>query len=208
MALPFLLFGLGNPGPRYERTRHNVGFDAVDAIAEVTGCPLKKRMFRPLLLGTVDPFNPPFCSALVLTKPLTYMNRSGDVLPWLVRKYRLDPSRICVVVDNMDLDPGEIRMKQRGGKTRHNGLRSVSAVLETGEYPRIYVGIGRPSGSGDVVDHVLGRFSTDDSVTVIHAIRRLADLFREPSFRSVDQLVTAVNARRKTTPRRRTDRES
>jgi peptidyl-tRNA hydrolase, PTH1 family len=196
VAQPFLLLGLGNPGPEYARTRHNVGFDAVDAIAEITECRVSRSFFRPLLVGKVQSFAPLF-SPLVLAKPLTYMNRSGDVLPWLQRKYRLTPDRICVIVDNMDLPSGEVRMKLKGGPSSHNGLRSVAAVLETTEFPRIYIGIGRPTDGQGIVDHVLGSFSTEESIATARAIRRLAALFHQPPFETVQQLVSAINEKRR-----------
>ncbi len=196
-SLSYLLLGLGNPGSQYAGTRHNVGFEAIDAIAERTTCRLRKLFFRPLILGAFGADAGPFASSFVCAKPLTYMNKSGDVLPYLLRKFDLRPSRICVITDNMDLAPGEIRMKQRGGTSRHNGLRSITATLETSHFSRIYIGIGRPERSDGVVEHVLGRFSPEDAELTRMAIGRLASVFQSPTFTSLEQLITLVNDQRR-----------
>ncbi len=196
MAQPFLLLGLGNPGPKYEGTRHNIGFDAIDAIAEITECRVSRKIFRPLLLGKTD-LSAPLFSHLLIGKPLTYMNRSGDVLPWLRKKYGLTPDRICMIVDNMDLSPGEIRMKEKGGTSSHNGLRSIASALKTTEHPRIYIGIGRPANGAGIVHHVLGQFSVEDREATLKAVSRLAELFHQPRFETIQQFVSAVNDRRR-----------
>lgn len=117
-------------------------------------------------------------------------------MPHLLRKFDLHPSRICVITDNMDLAPGEIRMKQRGGTSRHNGLRSITATLGTSHFSRIYIGIGRPERPDKVVEHVLGRFSPEDAQLTRQGIERLATVFQSPSFSSLEQLISFVNDRR------------
>ena len=134
---------------------------------------------------------------VVLTKPLTYMNRSGDVLPWITQRYHVPPEQVCVVVDNIDLAPGEVRMKRRGGKTTHNGLRSISDSLGTEEYPRIYFGVGRPERGGDIVQHVLGRFTPREQDQVDAAILRTIDVLTRHHTTTVEQVISGVNENRR-----------
>lgn len=186
---PFVLVGLGNPGPAYAGTRHNAGFDLLDRTAHSRGLKWKKPWFRPLLVAP--------SAGLVCVKPLTFVNRSGSVFPFLQSRYGLDPERLCVVADNMDLPAGEIRMKRRGGHAGHKGLQSVGAILGTESFPRLYVGIGRPPSGADTVEHVLGLFSTDERVSVDAALDRVVPLLARAPEYTIDQLITSVNERRR-----------
>ena len=192
MAVPFLLLGLGNPGPRFTGTRHNVGFDFVEAVAKSQSRSLKKQLFRPVRVSLS-----PSGGAPALAEPLTYMNRSGAVVPWLLQRSGIDLEKLVVVVDNMDLPPGEVRMKRRGSPASHNGLKSISAALGSDDYPRIYLGVGRPAFGGDVIEHVLGSFSEPDRHAVDAAMKRLIPLFRDLQGREIEQLISDVNARRR-----------
>ncbi|MFW5643447.1 MAG: aminoacyl-tRNA hydrolase [Alkalispirochaeta sp.] len=191
----FVCIGLGNPGDRYAGTRHNVGFSFIDALAGARGCSLRRRLFRPLEIAE-DSLGRGLLARLVLVKPLTFMNRSGSILPWLQRRTAASVDRICVVVDNMDLSPGEVRMKKRGGPSGHNGLRSVSEYLGTDEYSRIYFGIGRPRNGEDVVSHVLGQFLPEEDSAVTAAIDRIVEFMNNDTPETLDQLISGVNARR------------
>jgi PTH1 family peptidyl-tRNA hydrolase len=162
-----LVLGLGNPGPRFEHTRHNAGFDVVHRAATRLDVRLRKPFFKTYLIAHTE--------HLVLVTPLTYMNRSGDVLPGLIRRYDLLPENILVVCDNMDLDPGSIRLKMRGRSRAHNGIGSVMDALGTGDFPRLYVGVGRPRHSADVVEHVLAVPSESEMERYRDAIDRAAE---------------------------------
>jgi peptidyl-tRNA hydrolase, PTH1 family len=153
-----LLAGLGNPGPAFAETRHNVGFLCVEAVAEKEGVSFKK------------PFLSDYCLAefshgqirVILLKPLTYMNRSGLVLRPVMKKYGVEPSKLLVAVDNMDLVPGECRLKLKGSSAGHNGLKSIISLVGSSEFMRLYIGVGRPVEGVSVVDHVLGRPDEDE----------------------------------------------
>lgn len=179
-----LIIGLGNPGPEYQDTRHNAGFLALEALAARVSAGLKKRWLRPYATAGWH--------GVTLVQPLTYMNRSGIVLPAIVRRRKLNPQDILVLVDNMDLPPGEVRMKSRGGDAGHNGLKSITHFLGSSEYLRLYVGIGRPAGGTSIVDHVLGLFPPDERRQVDESIQRAVDVLVQPHA-TVDQLVSGIN---------------
>jgi len=155
-----VVFGLGNPGSRYEHTRHNVGFDAVDKVAAFLHLKLRKRCFRlyreAKVFGKDLRENGSECKTMSqvasLVQPLTYMNASGDIVKFFDKDCNL-----VVVCDNMDLAAGGLRIRKGGGESGQKGLASISTNLERTDFLRIYIGIGRPSQGETVVDHVLGR---------------------------------------------------
>ncbi|TAM60527.1 aminoacyl-tRNA hydrolase [bacterium] len=149
-----LVVGLGNPGPAYASTRHNVGFRVVDALAErLGGVSWKsKHQALQLLLPARD---------ALLIKPQTYMNASGDAVAPIAHFYRIPPERVLVVSDDMDLPTGKLRMRAGGSDGGQRGLRSIAARLGTQAFPRLRVGIGRPTHD-DAVDHVLSGFEAEE----------------------------------------------
>lgn len=194
MAAPLLLVGLGNPGPKYSHTRHNVGFDLIEALSVSMACRLTRPLLRPV--EWCDPRRVP--SRVGLATPLTFMNRSGAVIPWLMRKSSVPPERLVIAVDNMDLPPGEVRMKRRGGTAGHNGLKSVSAAVGNDEYPRLYIGVGRPDPGEDTITHVLGSFDENQRALVDAAIARVVPvLSRAAEYEDIQQLISRVNAVRR-----------
>lgn len=189
VSTPFLLVGLGNPGPAYERTRHNVGFDFVERLAQEASLRWESPWFRAVQIARSP--------SLVLAKPQTFMNRSGAVFPYLLSRFRVPRNKICVVVDNMDLPVGEFRMKRRGGPAGHNGLRSVGRALQSNDYARLYIGVGRPAGGSDAVEHVLGRFSDHDRERVDAALMRVVPVFLDNQRDiTMEQRVSLVNEHR------------
>jgi len=126
------------------------------------------------------------------------MNRSGAVIPWLVRKSGVPLDRVIIVVDNMDLPPGEIRMKRRGGTAGHNGLKSISAAVGSDEYPRLYIGVGRPAPDIDTISHVLGPFASENRAAVDRAIERVVPVLAAGAeYPDIQQVISRVNARRR-----------
>lgn len=167
---PFLVVGLGNPGPKYEDTRHNIGFQVADELAARARAGRWREACRALVAEGRLAGEP-----VVLAKPQTYMNRSGDAVGRLVDRFGVDLERLIVVHDDLDLPFGAIRIRVRGGHGGHNGIRSILAVLGTGEFVRVKVGIGRPQGKGDVADYVLSPFSADEAVEIPAIRARAAD---------------------------------
>lgn len=146
----FLIVGLGNPGEEYAHTRHNAGFDTVDKIAEEVGVRYWKSEGGALTgKGTFRGED------VVLAKPQSYMNTSGGPVKSLMSTYKVDPSRLIVIHDELDIDPGTIRVKFGGGHAGHNGLRSICDKTGTRDWFRVRCGIGRPPGRMPVADYVL-----------------------------------------------------
>lgn len=150
-----LIVGLGNPGPEYANTRHNIGFMAVDNLAARYGATPWKRQFKARTASVMSP-------SLMLMKPETYMNLSGEAVGEAMRFHKLSPEQVIVFHDELDLPPGQIRVKQGGGAAGHNGLKSLDAHIGK-DYWRVRIGIGHPGVKGDVVTHyVLGGFAKAD----------------------------------------------
>ncbi|WP_027953480.1 aminoacyl-tRNA hydrolase [Halobacillus kuroshimensis] len=151
------IVGLGNPGKKYDRTRHNAGFMVLDEWAERNNWSFSQKKFNGLY--TMERMDG---EKVVLLKPQTYMNLSGESLRPLMDYYDLDVEDILVVYDDLDLPPGKIRLRKKGGHGGHNGIRSIIDHLGTKEFKRLRVGVGRPEGSKTVIDHVLGTFTKEE----------------------------------------------
>lgn len=152
-----LLVGLGNPGARYARNRHNIGFMAVEAIAREYGFgPWRSRFSSLVSEGQLD------AERVLLMKPQTYMNRSGYAVGAAVRFFKLPLSSVVVMHDEIDLAPGKVRIKTGGGTAGHNGLRSIVEQCGSADFRRIRLGVGHPGHKDKVVGSVLGDFSADD----------------------------------------------
>ena len=149
-----LVIGLGNPGPKYDGTRHNVGFELVDLLASERSLKWERNSkFKAKTAGSP--------SVGVFAKPLTFMNLSGNATARLARFYKLKPEQILVVYDDVDLPIGRIRFRANGSAGGHNGIKSIIEYLGTNEFPRLKIGIGA-SGDEGMVGHVLGKFSAEE----------------------------------------------
>ncbi|HEY8790457.1 MAG TPA: aminoacyl-tRNA hydrolase [Actinopolymorphaceae bacterium] len=166
--------GLGNPGPDYAATRHNIGFLVVDELARRAGSAFKR---APKLRSDVAEvrIGPLPGIRAVLAKPRTYMNDSGSAVSNLLRFYSTAPDHLLVVQDEIDLPFEAMRVKFGGGDNGHNGLKSIRASISSGEYYRVRLGIGRPDGRGDVADRVLSNFARHERDVLPAVIERAAD---------------------------------
>jgi PTH1 family peptidyl-tRNA hydrolase len=151
-----LIVGLGNPGSKYQWTRHNAGFMVLDRLADITGISVARKKFSGFY-GEGDWQG----DHLLLLKPLTFMNLSGRSVVEALRFHKLHLKDVVVIHDDLDIPFGKVKFKEGGGHAGHNGLRSLVAELGSGDFTRVRVGIGRPS-RGDVVDYVLNRFTDDE----------------------------------------------
>lgn len=179
---PWLVVGLGNPGERYAGHRHNIGAMVVDELAREAGTTLKKHKagqawVAEVRLGSL-PGGLPGPRA-VLLRPMTYMNLSGGPVSAVATFYGIPPERLVVVHDELDIDPGSVRLKRGGGEGGHNGLRSISQSLGTKDYLRVRLGIGRPPGRQDPADYVLSNFPTRDRAETELLIVDGADAVRD-----------------------------
>lgn len=184
-----LIVGLGNPGMRYEHTKHNVGFRVVDALYEVF-CqrdsqprPTHTSICNSLVIQTTWHDTP-----IILAKPMTYMNNSGAAVAALVRRFEIPLPDLCIVYDDIHLDVGVLRMRRKGSDGGQKGMKSIIQHLGTTEFPRLRIGIGEPIG--DLTDYVLTEFSEDEEIEIAHTIDRAVDAIE--TFVK-DDILTAMN---------------
>lgn len=152
-----LIIGLGNPGKEYDKTRHNIGFEAIDAIANAHNISVNKSKFKGLFgegfIGT---------SKVILVKPQTYMNLSGESITAFISWYKVDPKDILVIYDDVSLSLGLLRIRQKGSAGGHNGIKSIIQHHGTNEFQRIKIGVGEKPQGWDLADYVLSRFSNSE----------------------------------------------
>ena len=198
MAETAIIVGLGNPGPRYADTRHNVGWKVLDLLAQQIGVPVNER--RPkAVLGTGY-----FAGRRVaLAKPRTFMNNSGEAVEYLLARFGGGASNLLIIYDEMALLPGRIRLRAAGSDAGHNGIRSIiSAVGGTG-FPRLRIGIGAPPPGMAARDYVLEKFTDDESEAMLGAVSRAADAVRCLLEQNIDAAMNRYNqdpARQETPP--------
>jgi PTH1 family peptidyl-tRNA hydrolase len=184
-----LLVGLGNPGPRYRETRHNVGFQVIDELARrgaVTGW---REAFNALTARAVVVGQP-----TVLAKPVTFMNLSGEAVAGLASFYKIEPADVLIVLDEAALPLGRLRARRRGTAGGHNGLRSVIEQLGTDDVPRLRIGVGRGDLRRDLADHVLSKFEPVERDMVEAAVLRAADAAEMFVAEGIERVMNAFNA--------------
>ena len=162
-----LLVGLGNPGPDYARTRHNVGFLVADEVARMAGAGFTLRKFGAEIAEAATG-----AEKFWIVKPQTYMNHSGEAVGAAMRFWKLDLADLVVVHDDLELDSFRVQVKVGGGHAGHNGLKSVNAHVGSPDYARVRVGVGRPPAQVDPADWVLGRFARADDREVLDVVER------------------------------------
>lgn len=172
MTGPWLVIGLGNPGPRYETTRHNVGQMVVDELAARRAETLRSHKANAVV---AEAWLRPGAAKMVLAKPKTFMNVSGGPAAALASFYSVDPGRVIVVHDELDIPFDTIKLKVGGGHGGHNGVRDIAKALGTPDFPRVRVGIGRPPGRQDPADWVLDPFSSEERKTLGILVSDAAD---------------------------------
>ncbi|MBE5921206.1 MAG: aminoacyl-tRNA hydrolase [Lachnospiraceae bacterium] len=154
----YIIVGLGNPTAQYAGTRHNIGFDAIDALAEKMSCGVDTKKHKALIgSGRIG------AEKVVLAKPQTYMNLSGESVRALVDFYKIDPEEeLIIIYDDISLEPGKIRIRTKGSAGGHNGIKSIIAHLGTQTFKRIKIGVGEKPPKMDLADYVLGHFQGED----------------------------------------------
>ncbi|HEY4554018.1 MAG TPA: aminoacyl-tRNA hydrolase [Bacillaceae bacterium] len=169
-----LIAGLGNPGSIYDKTRHNIGFEVIDKLADRFGSPLNQSKFNGLF--TIVHKNG---QKIILLKPLTYMNLSGESIRPIMDYYDIPIEDLVVIYDDLDLPVGKIRLRQKGSAGGHNGIKSTIAHLGTQEFNRIRIGIDRPPAGMKVPDYVLGKFRKEEWESIQTVIETSADACEE-----------------------------
>ena len=169
-----LIVGLGNPGEKYAHTRHNAGFEVICRLEEHYGVKLRRKLLLQGMAAEVTDGE----TKIVLCEPLTYMNRSGECVKRLLNRYKVPQGKLLVIYDDIDLPPGKVRVRERGGPGTHNGMRSIAAQLGGTDFPRIRVGTGdRPAGE-DLAAWVLGHAGPEEKEKMEAAFDRAAECAR------------------------------
>jgi len=185
--MKYLIVGLGNIGEEYKNTRHNIGFTVLDAMAVASNI-----FFTDKRYGAV-------CQMkykgreLILLKPSTYMNLSGNSVDYWLKKENIPVENMLVIVDDLALPTGTIRMRPKGSDGGHNGLAHISSILSTTEYPRIRIGIGNGFSKGKQVDYVLGTWSPDEKIIMDERVSVVVEMIKSFTFTGLERTMTAFN---------------
>ena len=184
------IIGLGNPGDSYIQTRHNVGFEVLDALASAQGVPLKRNWRLRAFSGKMRVLD----REVLLVKPQEYMNRSGRALVRLKRR-GIAPTEMLVVVDDVGLEPGILRIRERGSAGGHNGLKSIIHELGTDEFPRVRIGVGAKPADSEMTDHVLGRFLPEERKAVDRVVAEAVDAIQFAMHEGIEAAMNRFNVR-------------
>ncbi|MBQ1604962.1 MAG: aminoacyl-tRNA hydrolase [Lachnospiraceae bacterium] len=188
----YIVAGLGNPGLKYRHTRHNAGFDVIDVLADQYGIAVKESKHKALIgKGVIDG------QQVMLVKPQTFMNLSGESLINIVNFYKLDPTEdVIVISDDVTLDPGNIRVRRKGSAGGHNGLKNIIEHFHTDQFLRVRVGVGKLPTGGDMIAHVLGRPPKDDRAEIEKAYDMAADAVRCIMNQGVEEAMNSFNGKK------------
>ena len=191
----FLIVGLGNPGTKYSRTRHNVGFEAIELLATRLNATLKTGRDRALF-AEVNTTTNAHTKHLLLAMPTTFMNESGNAVGPLARRYAIsDPLKIIVVHDELDLEPGVVKIKSGGGLAGHNGLASITQHLKTQDFLRVRIGVGKPPSKEQGGDHVLSKIPARERELLDISVQVAADAVQLIVAEGLDAAMRNINAR-------------
>lgn len=191
----FLIVGLGNPGTKYSRTRHNVGFEAIELLATRLNATLKAGRDRALFAEVNTTMNTQ-TKHLLLAMPTTFMNESGNAVGPLARRYAItDPLKIIVIHDELDLEPGVVKVKSGGGLAGHNGLASITQHLKTQDFLRVRIGVGKPPSKEQGGDHVLSKIPARERELLDISVQVAADAVQLIVAEGLDAAMRNINAR-------------
>lgn len=182
------IIGLGNPGKDYQRTRHNVGFMTVDELGKLLSVQISKIKFKSLY-GEVSYKG----EKILLVKPQTYMNRSGEAVRELINFYKLDPQDIIVIYDDIDIPLGEIRVRMKGSSGSHNGMKSIIQQIQSDQFPRIRIGIGKKHAEQDLANFVLSAFSKDELIDIEIATKNAGEAALVYATEGIDKAMNTYN---------------
>ena len=188
----FVIVGLGNPDKKYEGTRHNIGFDVIDALSRKYNIPVKEKKHKALVgTGAIEGCR------VMLVKPLTYMNLSGESVGEIMNFYKLDPEEeLLVIFDDISLAPGNIRIRKKGSAGGHNGIKSIISHTGTMNFKRIKIGVGEKPKDWDLADYVLGRFDASDRRKVDDAIADAMEAAKRIACDDIDGAMNDFNAKK------------
>ena len=184
----YLIVGLGNPENEYARTRHNMGFDTVNKVAQNNSIEINKSKFNSLYgIGTIEG------EKVVLLKPQTYMNLSGTAIRDFMKFYKLSPKDIIVIYDDLDIQPGIMKIRKKGSSGTHNGMKSVVQEIQTEDFGRIRIGIGNPKYKGDLLNYILTKIPDEEYKILENAIDNAAKSINEIIKNGIDIAMNKYN---------------
>ena len=184
----YLIVGLGNPESDYSKTRHNMGFNALNKISEKYGIEINKKKFDGLLgEGIIEN------EKVILLKPQTYMNLSGRSIIQVINFYKIPLENICVIYDDMDIEKGNIKIRKKGSAGSHNGMKSVIGELGSEEFTRIRIGIGKPEFEGDAINYVIGAIPDEEAKVLDEGVKKAAEAMVEILKIGVDNTMNKFN---------------
>lgn len=188
----YIIVGLGNPGKKYEHTRHNAGFEVIDILADRMGINVEESKHKGLLgRGMLEG------QKVVLVKPQTFMNLSGECVREVADFYKVAEDEIIVIYDDISLDPGQLRIRAKGSAGGHNGIKNIIAQLGTQVFPRVKVGVGEKPRMMDLADYVLSRFSKEDQGKMDDAFKEAADAVAMMVSQGVEPAMNKYNTKKK-----------
>lgn len=185
-----MIVGLGNPSKQYAKTRHNIGFMVIDYLGEKLGINVDKIKFKSVIgegiIGT---------EKVILAKPQTYMNLSGEAVLDMINWYKLEPKDLIVIYDDMDLPTGKLRLRIKGSAGGHNGMKSIIYLIQTEEFPRLRVGIGRPDNERfESADFVLSKFNNEEAEIIAEGIKKAGEAVINIIENGIERTMNEVNS--------------
>lgn len=184
----YLIVGLGNPEEEYGKTRHNMGFNAINKIAEQYNIKINKNKFQGIYeIANIEN------KKIILLKPQTYMNLSGNSVKEIVDFYKIEKQKIIVIYDDMDIEPGKIKIRKKGSAGGHNGMKSIIQMLGTDEFARIRIGIGRPQYKGDDINYVIGTIPKEETEKLEEGVEKAKEATIEIIKNNIDTAMNKFN---------------
>lgn len=187
----FIIVGLGNPGKKYEYTKHNMGFLTIDILAQRLGVKVNKIKFKGLYqearIGN---------EKVILLKPQTYMNLSGESVREIASYYKVDPEKIIVIVDDIDIEFATLKIRKKGSAGTHNGLKSIIYQLQSQDFPRIKIGVGKNKKGEDLADFILGGFSQKEGAEIEKTLEIAADAVEDIVLQGLDYSMNKYNTKK------------
>jgi len=184
----YIIVGLGNPTREYQATRHNIGFDAITRLSDDYNIPMGLKKHKAIC-GTGYIGN----EKVVLAQPQTYMNLSGESVRELVDFYKVPAENVIVIYDDISLDPGQLRIRQKGSAGGHNGIKSIIAHLNTQEFPRIKIGVGDKPAGWDLADYVLSRFLKEEEPVMRDALKNTSEAVKSTLLDGIESAMNLYN---------------
>lgn len=184
----YLIVGLGNPEEEYSKTRHNMGFNTINKLSQQYNIDVKQNKFQALCgSGIIEK------EKVILLKPQTYMNLSGESIKEVVNFYNIEPKEIIVIYDDIDIEKGKIKLRKKGGAGSHNGMKSVVEELNTTDFARIRVGIGQPEFKSDMINYVIGKVPEDEQKILKEGTHKAAEAVEEILKNGIDIAMNKFN---------------